>query len=244
MDIFFRMFSHLLPRAAAFVITEPLRRITQFFSGLSVFGDNYKKFVDDVYDDRFPATTRDILANEGMFHPPESMLTPLQRRERLDRLWARKGGQSPSYIASILADEGFVGLNISEWWVPGTEPPVGASGCATTRDPNTAGAGSYCISNKRSFTTGINDIISRAGRELMRAGNINATSGRLGGANEQNIECILPLDPLCWNYIFYVHGASFGVPGTVPLFRRDELENLLMTLKPAHQWVVFHINYV
>lgn len=47
-----------------------------------------------------------------------------------------------------------------------------------------------------------------------------------------------------WPYFLYVGGASFGDVVEIPAARRDELERLLLKLRPLHQWIVTLVKYV
>lgn len=241
-SLFFRVFQHLLPRARALSITlnKPLRDL---FIGLSDYGAEFKSFVDAIYNDKFPLITRELDAWEVQLTPPESPITTQERRDRLARIWARRGAQDPRSIANVITAEGF-SVSLSEWWVNGSEPPVGTIGCATAIDPSTAGAGAYCISSKTAITGGINDIISRAGIPQMRAGDPIAQAGKLSGAGESFAPCTIPTDPACWPYIIYVHGATFGAPAIIPAERKNEFENLLVKLKPGQQWLVITATYI
>ena len=56
---FLSMFKHVLPRGRAFYLTidKPIRK---FFDGFSSVGADARKYVDDVYLDVWPETTREL----------------------------------------------------------------------------------------------------------------------------------------------------------------------------------------
>lgn len=238
--LFFRLWQHLLPsgRAWTLVLDKALRRL---FLGLSDFGPAARQFIDLIHQDRDPQLTRELSLWEAQFGLPDGTLTEQERRDRLARAWAAKGVQSPRGIQDRLQAEGF-NVFVYEWWVPGSEPAPGVLGCALMRDPNTAGG--YCIANKLTTTSGTNDIGAVAGNPSTVAGNPFAISGKLVGALETPVPCVLPVDPACWPYIWYVGGAIFGTLSAIPASRRDEFENLVLKLRPQQTWINLAVVYV
>lgn len=131
---FLDVFKHLLPSGKAWNITID-KNLKQFFEGLSIgVGDSVKLFFDEVFEDAFPQTTRELESWETQFGLPASGLTEQQRRDRLEAAWKAKGGQDPTYIQETLQAAGF-DVYVHEWWVPGSEPAVGSLGTAIARDP-------------------------------------------------------------------------------------------------------------
>lgn len=120
--MFFRIFTHLLPRARAWRLTAD-KTLRRFFQGLAGAGEDVKAYSDDAQNDLYPATTRRLDQWERQFNLPatDSIAT---RRERLDGIWKALGGQSPHYIQTTLQAAGF-NVFVHEWWTPGTEPPLG-----------------------------------------------------------------------------------------------------------------------
>jgi hypothetical protein len=131
--MFLRVFKHLLPRAEAWrlVVGTPLRR---FFDGLSTMPSDARDFVDEIWADVFPQTTRELDEWEQSFALTWAAATEQDRRDRLDARWKAKGGQDPKYIQDTLQARGF-DVYVHEWWVPGTEPPLGVKAAATPRNP-------------------------------------------------------------------------------------------------------------
>jgi len=165
--MFFRIFQHLLPRSTAWALTtvKPLR---DFFMGLAAsLGDVFKLFFDQVYEDLFPQTTRQLAAYEKQFGLRTAVLTEQERRDRLAAAWRAQGGQSPGYIQDTLQAAGF-DVYLHEWWVPGSEPPLGVVAAATARNPF-----AYLTDGAQELT-----YLSADGVPTMQDGNPDAQDGR------------------------------------------------------------------
>lgn len=123
--MFFRIFQHILPNARAWRLTID-KNLRQFFEGLSGLGADTKEFLDLIWLDIFPASTRDLAAWEQQWGLPDAGLTEQERRDRLDATWKALGGQSPRYIEDTLQAAGF-DVYVHEWWVPIGGRPGGGS---------------------------------------------------------------------------------------------------------------------
>lgn len=123
--IFFRVFQHLLPRARAWQLTIE-KTLRSFFQGLAPTGSDARTFIDEVWLDIFPQTTREIDKWENQFALMNSGLTEQERRDRLDATWKALGGQDPTYIQDTLQAAGF-NVFVHEWWEPSVEHPAGGS---------------------------------------------------------------------------------------------------------------------
>lgn len=129
-----RIFKHLLPNARAWQLTVN-KKLRDFFDGLSAgVVDESKDFIDSVFNDIDPKSTRQLSEWESQFALPQSLSDEQERRDRLDAAWKALGGQSPRYIENTLCAAGF-DVYVHEWWVPGSEPVVGTLAAATARDP-------------------------------------------------------------------------------------------------------------
>lgn len=122
---FLSVIKHLLPNAKAWRITLD-KQLRQFFEGLSGTGSGVKTFLDGVWLDIFPQTTRELDAWELQFGLLPRGLTDQQRRDRLDATWKALGGQSPRYIQDTLQAAGF-NVYVHEWWEPIPGRPSGGS---------------------------------------------------------------------------------------------------------------------
>lgn len=123
--LWLNVFKHLLPTGRAWRLTVD-KNLRSFFDGLSGAPADARTYIDDVYDDLGPDTTRELDAWEDQFALPSTQLTEAQRRARLDATWKALGGQSPRYIQDTLQAAGF-DVYVHEWWTPSVAHPAGGS---------------------------------------------------------------------------------------------------------------------
>ena len=235
---FLRLFSHLLPTGQAWriVIDKTLRR---FFLGLSEQPAITKAYIDDVYLDLFPETTRELNEWERQFGlsltDMSSAPAVTAGRLALAAEWKATGGQSPSYIQGVLRAAGF-DVYVYDWWSSG--PPYVA------RDPRnyteSALTGIYQCTGYSSPGVPLhsqpecsslptqpqcndwlaNDIFYLVNKDLTR-----------------RAPPPVPDDPNTFPYWFYIAGATFPTHAIVDITRRDEFERLVLKLRPLHLWV-------
>ena len=269
--IFLRMFKHLLPNARAWRITVD-KKLRQFFQGLSGVGSDVKTFLDGVWLDIFPETTRELSAWEQQFGLRDTGITEQQRRDRLAATWKALGGQDPRYIQDTLQANGF-DVYIHEWWEPGTEPVVGVKQCVTPRNPffylrPTSQTGVVGVDCGEQFAlcdeqfalcgNSVNpigyplvnkvsvttpDILPLCGEPLAGCGESSAGCGNFTEFREGFLEYIIPSDPDKWSYFLYIGGVVFGDIASVPSTRKDEFEALCLKICPAQQWLGILVTY-
>jgi len=230
MSLFLRVYQHLLPNAKAWRITTA-KTLRSFFEGLAGAPEDARTFLDAVYGDIFPATTRELAAWEEQFgidaNPVEAT-----RRLNLAAEWAAGGGQSPGYIQDVLHTAGFTNVYIHEWWESG--PPYVA------RDP-------------RDYTTVPNLGTVQCGEAIAVCGETQAQCNAFL-ANEpgyfDNLDLTPRAPPLItddadtWRFFLYFAGETFPTAAEVPATRRAEFERLLLKLCPNQQWIVTIVDYV
>ncbi len=225
---FFRMIQHLLPRAAAWRTTAA-KTLRNFFEGLSGAPEDFRGFIDDVYGDVFPETTRELAQWEEQFgivaNPVEAT-----RRLNLAAEWAAGGGQSPRYIQDVLQTAGF-DVYVHEW--PASGPPW------FPRDP-------------RDYTDLPLIGTVQCGEVLAQCGEATALcNGLLANdpgyiVNDDlsgNAPPPVPDDPARWPYFLYVGGETFPDTATIPVERKAEFRRLVLKLKPTQQWLVLLVEY-
>jgi hypothetical protein len=246
-------FMHLLPRAEAWNLTIS-KQLRKFFEALVAVKDDAVEFLDLIWFDMFPATTRELTAWEQSFGLFRLDLTEAERRERLDGLWKATGGQSPRYIQDTMQGAGF-DVYVHDWWeLPATDPPVarnpytalGASvlGCG---DPlmmcgepiaqcgATTVYNGYMLVNK--IYTTQTQLTCLCGEALMQCGEPLANCNENTGVIFNRVDYPIPTDPNQWPYIIYVGGATFPDPANIGSSRMDEFEDLLLKICPAHLWI-------
>lgn len=262
---FLEVFKHLLPRARAWtLIIDKLLR--NFFEGLAKsLGMPTRDFLDGIWLDIFPQSTRELEKWEVQFGLASVSITEQERRDRLDGAWKGLGGQSPRYLQDTLQDNGF-DVYIHEWWVPGTDPPdvrnpfdvidnaagptfivlcgepLALCGEAEAQAGNSIDPMGYLLVNKI-FTTR-HDFVVICGEPAALCGEPGVQAGNYTGFVEFQIKYSIPTDPGFWPYILYFGGEVFGTQATVPVNRRDEFEDLLLKICPAQQWLGIMVDFV
>lgn len=236
------IFSHLLPKARAWLLT-PNKQLREFFTGLTDLITDIKTFFDNIFSDIDPQQTRELPAWESQFALRDTGITEQERRDRLAATWqALVGGQSPGYIQDTLRANGF-DVYVHDWWTPGTEPAPGVKACVTPRDPLTLLVSpAYPLVNKVLSSEKV--IIMQAGEAIAQAGEPEALSGNYLEFEEVRREYFVPVDSTKWPYFVYVGGATFGTFANVPTARRDEFEDLCLKICPAHLWIGLFVLYV
>jgi hypothetical protein len=269
-SLFFRIFEHLLPQAK--VVWLKLDNVTrQFFEGLTGLPVDTKTFIDGIWENIDPDTTQCLDMWEAQFALPDVVLTEAQRRARLLSAWSAQGGQSPRYIEDALQAAGF-DVYVHEWWeVPVIDPlaPVArdpnlylSSGspfwlCCLDDD----GTGGSSIMELGEPTAEMGESLNPRGYPLV---NKIATSVTLFlGMNDPEMELdeplaqmgndqgitfgevvyTIPVDPLTYPYFLYIGAETFPNQAVVPGSRREEFENLLLTICPGQQWLGVLVDY-
>lgn len=231
--IFFRLFTHLLPRARAWRLTVE-KKLRRFIVGFAEgFGPDAREFVDLILLDVFPETTRQLSEWESQFGLTAGTLTESERRERLAGAWTATGGQSPRYIEDVLRAAGF-DVYVHEWFAPGSLYPP------TPRDPN------LYLTSDISSGMECGEAIAEAGEEFAMCGYVVYTPGDVISNeldNPAQPPTVIPTDPAYYPFFFYIGAAVFPNLANVPTSRRAELEALILRIKPTHCWVGMLINY-
>ena len=270
--MFFRIFRHLLPNSRAWRAVVD-KRLRQFLEGLSASPSAAKDFVDGVWSDIWPGTTRELSAWEKQFGLPGVGLPEQGRRNRLDAEWKAQGGQDPDYIQNTLRARGF-DVYVYEWWEPGTEPAVGVAGCATPRNPlmwlrrESTGSnilvecGEALAACGEAFALAGNsleppgyplvnkvlrtiiDITTLCGEASAACGEASAACGNYTGFREEVVPYTVPNNSEKWPYFLYIGGQTFGEIAQVDPSRKDEFEALSLKICPAQQWLGILVEYV
>lgn len=266
---FFKIFEHLLPYSKAFQLTIN-KKLKDFIQGLSSLPIQIVNYIDLIFLDIFPSTTRQLDEWENQFGLINNGLTETQRRNRLDSYWKDKGGQSPRYIQDTLQANGF-NVYVHEWWKYGTEPTVNVKSCVTARNPlaylsedgiiiYTVQCGEplaqcgeplaqcseslnplgYPLVNKVYQSLILN---FQCGEQMGQCGEILAQCGDVLGYGQKLKKYTIPSDITKFPYFLYIGGQNFGDFAIIDPKRKDELENLILKICPAHQWVGMLVQY-
>ena len=258
--MFLRMFQHILPKAKAWQLTID-KQLRQFFDGLTGIGSDIKEFIDLVWYDIFPETTRELDSWEAQFGLPATDLTEQERRDRLAATWQALGGQDPRYIQDTLRAAGF-DVYVHEWWsddTPTARNPLlvldsGATGLQYIANCGaqaancgnssavcgaTIGATGFALVNKilQALSTAV------CGRQATNCGNSEAVCGATSAVYAPKVYAV-PADVDKWPYFLYIGGQTYPNHATVPIARQNEFETLCLKICPTQQWLGMLINYV
>lgn len=238
------IFKHLLPTGRAWSLTAN-KNLRRFFEALEPEMHAPRDFSDKVLLDVFPQTTRFLTEWETQFGLNNVRLSESARRSRLDAAWKNTGGQSPSYIQNLLRENGF-NVFVHDWWVLGTEPPVGTSAAATPRNPLSVLLPEYALT-----TPGVDcgEPLAECGEAFAECG--NGPIGLVGYPlvnkfiyDSDEVGYTVPSDAAYWPFFMYVGGENFGDIAEVPAIRRFEFEELLLRTRPAHIWIGVIVRYI
>lgn len=254
-------FTHLLPSGRATRLNPVDKNIRKLFEGLVPDLQDICVETDLTFFDLFPDTTRNIELWEQQFGlPPVANLTEDQRRQRLIGAWRALGGQSPSYIQSVLQEHGF-DVYVHEFWSDYGPPAVVRNPLDYLRptylqDPSGLGIGDgdtlmadgepeagdtftaaqgYPLVNK--IYTNSPDYLAADGNVEMADGEPDASDGQLFELAYRPRDYTIPNDPTKWPYFLYIGGEVFPSLKVLPIERREEFETLCLKICPSQQWL-------
>lgn len=238
--LFFRVFQHLLPRAEAWKTTTE-KTLRKFFLGLAGPMDDARAFVDEVYEDLRPETTRELAEWEHQFNL-DAIGNEAARRLALDAEWKATGGQSPSYLQNLLWNKGFATLYVHEWWAS-TDPYVARDPRLYTRQPRLGEFQCYGAQDadqpqcaRRFSDTG--EPIEQAQCSDFLANDpgylVNETLNRRAPPP-------IPDDPDKWPFFIYICAETFGQPAVIDMARLPELKKILLKTRPLQHWIVLMV---
>lgn len=228
----FRLIQHLLPRSLAWATTTS-KRLRAYLEGLAGLPTDVVAFIDLAYLDLFPGTTRELPAWEKQFglNPGGTLI---DRRNKLAAAWALQGRQSPDYIQRLIHAAGFTNVFIHEWWESGP-PYVARDPRDYVRQPLIGIYQCESLSPWQCFDSGPGDRLAAHCDDTLTNDPgyvVNLDLTRRGPPP-------VPDDPDTWRYFLYFSGAAFPELAPVPASRLAELKELVLTIKPAQQWIVF-----
>ena len=246
-----------LPQSRAFslIITKTMRL---FYQGLS-YPQYYRDLFDTTYKQLDPQATDNLVRWEEQFYLPSSGLTEQQRRDRLEATWKMTGGQSPGYLQSILRGYGF-DVYVHDWWMPdeqildltmgGDDAFMGGENARMGAqiveypvpwNPNLVLVSPYYPLVNRTSVTQYAPL-SMGGDDAFMNGE-DSFMGSLRKTESGDFYPI-PADPVRWRGFVYVAGETMPNQATVPLERKAEFEELILSIFPADKWVGVIVEYV
>lgn len=239
-----RIFQHLLPDATAWriVVQKTLR---SFFEGLTGAPEAARQFADDVHNDLFPESTRELAAWEAQFGITPGSNDDATRRANLAGAWRAQGGQSPRYLQDVMQAAGF-DVYLHEWWSSGppyvardprdytVQPLIGSNQCRpTTGAP--AGAPRRCRAKAPLSAHDPWRCNRWLANEVFYLVNLNLTREAPPPVSD---------DADTWPLWIYWASPDINVHAEVPAERRAEFERLLLKICPAHCWLGVGIDFV
>ena len=224
---FLNQFQHLLPRGRAWslIVDKPLRRL---FVGLSVAAREAVAHIDRAYLDLFPDTTTKLTQWEQQFNLRDPGLTDQERRDRLTATWRAQGGQSVGYIEDTLQAAGFQ-LYVHEWF----------DDSGTARNPGLVLRDDGDDIEYR-FELGTTEAeLGDTDVELGSRSNVTGylLVNKISDNDGSRVEYTVPANTNEWPFILYVGGETFPESATIRTNRRDEFEELLLSICPGQQWL-------
>lgn len=254
-----RLINSIWPNGSAW---NPSGSLDKFLDGLSDSIGTVIKDSSALKDIRRPRETSALDELEIDFGiVPDGSLTEDVRRERL---FAKvNGSESSGAIDAIereIATSGFSGISVYDN-SPAVDPRlfsevyemVAGGGNAYAGDAD-AYAARYdydvIVNGRIEAAAEIYEMV--AGGENAYAGDADAYAGVIGITNiEYNY--VPPIDSRNWPFMFFVGGSAVVdgsgrilsiSPVDVPANRKEEIESLVLRLKPIHAWAILVINYV
>ena len=234
-DRWLRIFGYLFPRARAWVLNRA-RTLGQWVYGLTGLTADARAFADLAWVNLDPQQTDELDAWEKQFQIPSApALTEQARRDRLEARWSQQGGQTLEYLQDQIHGAGFTDVYLHEWMIPETDP-------VQTQNPVQFVEGAYWDCGDPGVECGESDVecgLKVAGGYLL-VNKIRYWDGAAWAWETYSVTTITAL----WSFHIYVCGKTFGDPAEVPAARRDEFEDLLLTLCPAQHWLALRVDYV
>jgi hypothetical protein len=237
----FRTIVHLLPRALAWSTTVPAKALRKYFEGLAAFAAEVRTFIDLVLLDVLPETTRELVAWEKQFGLNGGGSDD-ERRAKLAIAWTLQGGQSPDYIQGVLHAAGFTTVFVHEWWDASlatppyvardprdyiAQPLIGLYQCEATSPWECFDPAPLEPLAPHCDDTLVNDPGYIVNLDLTR-----------------RAPPPVPDDPAFWPYFIYLGAETFPDPAPVPASRLAELKELILQIRPTHNWIVLIVDAV
>ena len=255
----FKVFKLLSPRANAFWLFIQ-KKFTQFIEGLTALPADVRQYIDKIWLDIFPSTTRSPELWEKQWGIATPALDDETRRMNIDTLWKLSGGQDENYIETTLRNAGF------DVFVHENNPPVdpdlflsgvfvmiagGLNAYAGREDAFAGKTGGELLVNGP-ILTNIPLVLAVAGATNSVAGNQLMNASYFEKLTTFDKTYLITDDPDLWPYFFFVGGPATRNAqheletidyAQIEPERETEFKALLLKIKPAHSWAGLIINF-
>jgi hypothetical protein len=250
---FLRIFQHLLPTGEAWRTTVE-KTLRSFFAGLAIPPTAVRTYVDEVWEDAFPSTTRELTEWQRQFGLEVSG-NIAEQRTALEGEWAATGGQSPHYIQTVLHTAGFDNIFVHEWWESvdpwvardprdyTDQPLIGTFQCTGYTSGPPFDPEDALDEQPQCSPYGVDEFGDPYNQPQCN-GFLANYPRYLVNKNLTNVAPpAIPDDETKFPYFLYFGAETFG---DVTLFesQKERFERLILKLSPTQQWLVTMVNYV
>jgi uncharacterized protein YmfQ (DUF2313 family) len=228
---FNRLFKVLLPPGRAWNI-DLSSDFKAFIDALMISAADVKDYFVNVKNDVFPLKTRSLELWEQEFLLSPEGLSKSERRSNLEAKWSAQGGQSPSYIESVILKLGIVAKVYENF---------------NRDDPRDflIGADSEILVNGDIFFTD-KIFVNTCGKPSVTCnGDDSVTCGEYSGFTTSTKKYAVSVDSAKWIHYFIIADPSDVLtPLDVPLSLKKYLRLAILKIKPTQTRAVLNVNYV
>ena len=226
---FLKSFRALLPKGRAWNIDLSVQ-FKQVIDAIMDSSADVKQSFLDIGNDVFPDDTRSLELWEEQFLLDPTGLTEAERRSNLEARWSAQGGQSPSYIESVLLKLGITATVYENF---------------DRLDPVTflVGGDSEILTNGK-IVSEQKGFINTCGDPSATCGS-GATAGEFDGFITTLKEYIVSVDTAKWIHYFIVADpASVATPLNIPASLEKAFKTAILTVKPVQTRAILNVNYI
>ena len=232
---YFNIFKLLFPKSRLWSFIET-KNLTKFIKALTSLPDDIRKYIDKIYLDLFPSSTRSLELWEEQYGIIAPNKNESIRRNTIAMRWKDKGGQSAYYLQNILQGNGF-NVHVYEN-IPITDPNLFMKDLSSTDWVLTNGC--------TPFQTDIPDIKVVAGGGWY-AGQNKLVCGYFEKYKTLDTEAFIPTESKYFPFCFFIGGDVERddkgriinmQPVIIPADRLEYFKQLVLSIKPAHTWAL------
>lgn len=258
---FFNLFKYLLPKSNVFILLYE-KLITRFFEGLSAIPDDFRTYIDNIFMDLFPTSTRSPELWENQFGITDPNPDNNIRRINIDTNWKLKGGQYKQYLQNRLQEAGF-DVQVHENF-PIVDPDIFVNSAFVATCGNAwavcGNDDAYCgrtgglllVNGYIPETSSVRDFLAVCGEAY--CGYQYSLCGYFETFIIQEKVYSVPDDSDYWGAFIFIGGDATRDPVTHELTnielveidesRKTDFETIILKIKPANVWAGLVIDYI